>query len=203
MKAQVCVRSVGQGGASMQQLCEHVKRVLICLQRNKNLWVWQKDNKPIPWKGRIICSDHSKLFNFPCPASILRTVQLLQLLKATVLQMSNWAPTHVCAVCIVCWLQLPDSMWICTSYHNSLFWFRNGMYPHKIQKQTKLIQTDGNTHICAYLPPSAPSSSSSKTLNASRILRGEAYIRYWCRVKTSPSHESFDKSSPWQKLLNL
>lgn len=25
MKAQVCVRSVEQGGASMQQLCEHVK----------------------------------------------------------------------------------------------------------------------------------------------------------------------------------
>lgn len=183
MKAQACVRSVEQRGAPMQQLCEHVKRVWICLQRKKNLWVQQKDNKPIPWKGRVICSHHSKLFNFPCPTSVLGTVQLLQKPKknsAADVQLSSYP--HLC--CLYCLLApvtrqyvdlhiMPQFIILTQKWH----------VPTQTSETNKIntAETDGNTHICASPPPPAPSSSSSKAPNTSRILWGKPNIHYWCR----------------------
>lgn len=43
----------------------NLRKVLICLQRNKNLSALQKDKQLTPWKGRITCSDHYKPCEFP------------------------------------------------------------------------------------------------------------------------------------------
>lgn len=116
-------------------------------------------------------------------------------LKPTVPQASNWAPAHTCVLLAPVPRPYANLHTPPRPHYSDL-----DMAPIHMDLRKKLntAQTDGKP---AFMAPHAPCSSSFKTVNATRILQRKAYVCYWCWMMTTRSHESFDKSFPWQELL--
>lgn len=174
----------------------NLRKIFICLQRNKNLSAWQKDNKLTPWKGGITCSDHCKVCECPVqPVTPGQGSNLSRQNSSTTAALSQ--PGLSCAGSAH---QTSCGLHTTTDYSDLEMAGRLQRLLTDFRNKINTLQIAGNMPICALPPLLVSSSSSSKTPKASRTpWRATDDITN----NITPSCDSFCKSSPWQEPWNL